>query len=152
MYGGFPNLFEGEGFKMKRKVFLALGVLLASGFVLLSCTAQSPKDAQQVVETTQQFVGTWRDISSSSTNPQWVFNTDGTGRRTWETSDYGRQVTNTRELVYAVPVSGKAVIYVAEESGYSYEYYFADNGETLILYAPGANRGKILKKIVEDSL
>ncbi|MDR2096877.1 MAG: hypothetical protein LBP76_15345 [Treponema sp.] len=116
---------------MERKVFLVIGMLLVLGFVSFSCFAQSSND-------TQKFVGTWNIITANNANGgQYIFHANGTG------------TYKSKALVYAIPVSGKIVL-CFDDYSYSYEYYFTDNGNTLIFYAPGIEYtdegSRILKK------
>jgi hypothetical protein len=151
------NLFEKGVLKMKNKVILSLGVLLMwSGFMLLSCTAQSSNNTQAAAppaNAAEQFIGTWKQINSSE-NRQWVFDADGIGN----SPRYSQDGIN-RDIVYAITASGNAsgkiIIYTMPRpningSTSGYDYYFTDGGKTLILINTSGG-GLILQKTVEGS-
>ena len=78
----------------------------------------------------QKLVGTWVDGG----NRTWVFNSDGTGTR------------DNTSLKFAA-FSGKIIIYIGNTTGGSaFEYIFAADNNTVILFSNGESSSFFLKK------
>jgi hypothetical protein len=87
-----------------------------------------------------KFIGSWVEQGVFYT---WRFYADRTGLK--------EKPFDKESMVYAVNGNGKMVLTVKVTSttwnSYSYEYYFIDAGNMLLLYNPGGNTGHILRRM-----